>query len=149
MGLDKENAYSTVSHQVYDLTEKSSESQSVINTSKTEPESSTLTHKVSQFDRDLRASIVAHQVNDSVVKTDLPVNPIHDQREEQKDSTAENEIGDMEDDRSREIIKTLENENQQLKAFIPDDIMNNLPPELQQSLLQEVYQARDDIVRKD
>ena len=90
------------------MTEKPSESQSVINTSKTEPESSTLTHKVSQFDPDLRASIVAHQVNDSVVKTDLPVNPIYDQREKMKDSTAEHQIGDMEDDQSREIIKTLE-----------------------------------------
>merc|ERR1712110_903306 len=149
--LGTENTYSPVAHQVCDVTEKPSESQSVINTSKTEPESSSLTHKVSQFDPDLRTSIVAHQVNDTVVKTDLPVNPIYDQGEEMKDSTAEDQIGGMEDDQNREkeIIKSLENENQQLKAFIPDDILDNLPADLQQSLLQKVYQARDDIVKKD
>merc|ERR1712110_911055 len=93
--LNTENTYSTVAHQVCDVTEKPSESQSVINTSKTEEESSSFTHKVSQFDPDLRTSIVAHQVNDTVVKTDLPVNPICKQEEEEIESAAKHIIGGM------------------------------------------------------
>ena len=151
--LNTENIYSTVAHQVFDVTEKPSESPIVLNTTQTGQGSSSLTHKVSQIDNDLKASIVAHQVHESPEINNLPVNPLHDQGEDMKDSTAkqEDQFVYMEEDQSREktIIKTLENENQQLKAFIPDDILDNLPTDLQQSLLQEVYQARDSIVKKD
>ena len=47
------------------------------------------------------------------------------------------------------LIRTLEDENQKLKAFVPNDILINLTPELQQSLLQEVYEARVQIIKKD
>ena len=145
--LEAESAYSTVSHQVSDLKERQSQFQTVFNTNETEKGSSSLAHQVSQFDTNIGPSVVAHEVTESNEKTDLPLNPIYDQAEEIKAMQTEENSLVMEND--EDTIKILKDENQHLKAFIPDDILDNLPSELQQSLLQEVYQARDNIVKAD
>ena len=46
-------------------------------------------------------------------------------------------------------IRQLEEENQRLKAFVPDDIINNLPSDLQNILLQEISGARELMVKED
>ena len=140
--MKTENTYSTVTHEVCDLKEKQPQSQTVMNTAENDQGLSNLTHKVSHFNNNLRASNVAHEVHESKDQTNLPVNPILNQGDY---------LEDLKEGQSREEekIKTLENENQQLKAFIPNDILDNLPSDLQQSLLQEVYQARDNIVKID
>ena len=46
-------------------------------------------------------------------------------------------------------IMQLKEENQRLKAFVPDDIINNLPSDLQNILLQEISGARDLMVKED
>merc|ERR1712045_328454 len=87
-------------------------------------------------------SISCHQDEESIISTP------NIQKDDNKTPVEIATVAGHQENILDEIIH-LEEENKTLKAFVPDDIIDNLPAELQSILVQEISVAREHIVEKD
>merc|ERR1712066_1129962 len=74
---------------------------------------------------------------------------VHRTDEAEAISGEEESRGGSDKEELPEDLKTLKDENKELKEEIPAEILDNLPPEMKAMLLQNVVQAREEIVQKE
>ena len=89
-------------------------------------------------------SISSHQDEESIIST-----PNYQKEDNKTPVEITTVAGQSNQENILDEIIHLEEENKTLKAFVPDDIIDNLPAELQSILVQEISVAREHIVEKD